>query len=96
MLRDRTTVVLSFLSVCLSVCNVGYCVQTVGWIKIPFGTEVGLRRPGDSVLDGDPAIPWKGTQQPPHFSAYFALAWSPISAIAELLLDLVCDCDLLR
>jgi len=29
---------------CLSVCLVTlvYCGQTVGWIKMPFGTEVGL------------------------------------------------------
>jgi len=28
-----------------------YCRQTVGWIKMPLGTEVGLR-PGHIVLDG--------------------------------------------
>jgi len=28
------------------------------------GMEVGLD-PGDIMLDGDPAPPWKGTQQPP-------------------------------
>ena len=28
------------------------CVQTVKWIKIPLGTEIGLG-PGDIVLDGD-------------------------------------------
>jgi len=33
-----------------------YCGQTVGWIKMPFGTEVDLG-PGDVVLDGDPALP---------------------------------------
>jgi len=27
-----------------------YCGQTVGWIKMPLGTEVGLG-PGDIVLD---------------------------------------------
>ena len=44
------TVVLSILSVC----NVGvaYCGQTVGWIKMPLGTEVGLG-PSDILLDGD-------------------------------------------
>jgi len=42
-----------------------YCSQTVGWIKMPLGTEVG---PGLShtVLDWDPASPRKGAQQPPH------------------------------
>jgi len=33
-----------------------YCGQTVGWIKIPFGTEVGLG-PGHTVIDEDPAPP---------------------------------------
>jgi len=41
-----------------------YCGQMVGWIKMPLGTEVGLG-PGDIVLDGDSAPPWKGAQQPP-------------------------------
>ena len=37
---------------CLSVPSVTlvYCGQTVGWIKMPFGMEVGLD-PGDIVLD---------------------------------------------
>ena len=39
-----------------------YCGQTAGWIKMPLETKVGLR-PGDSVLDGDPA--------PPQLSANF-------------------------
>jgi len=58
---------------CLSVCGVGvYCGQTVGWIKMPFGMEVGLD-PGHIVLDGDPAPPQKrggGTGALPHFSAH--------------------------
>ena len=36
-----------------------YSGQTAGWIKMPFGTEVGLSL-GDIVLDGDPAPPQKG------------------------------------
>jgi len=36
-----------------------YCGQTVGWIKMPLGTEIDLG-PGDIVLDGDPAFPRKG------------------------------------
>jgi len=32
-----------------------YCGQTAGCIKMPLGTEVGLR-PGDFVLDGDPPL----------------------------------------
>jgi len=54
---------------------------------MPLGTEVGLG-PGDVVLDGKLGAqlpPRKGAQQPPHFSAYFTLAWSPISVAAELL-----------
>jgi len=33
-----------------------YCAQMAGWIKMPFGTEVGLV-PGDVVLDRDLALP---------------------------------------
>jgi len=39
-----------------------YCGQMAGWIKMPFGTEVGFR-PGHIVLDGDP--PERGTAPPP-------------------------------
>ena len=43
-----------------------YCRQTAGWIKMPFGTEVGLC-PFHMVLDGNPSPP-KGAQQcPPLF-----------------------------
>jgi len=52
------------LSVCLSMTLV-YCGQTVGWIKMKVGTEVGLG-PGHIVLDGDAATPPKGAQ-PPNF-----------------------------
>jgi len=45
--------------VCLSVTLV-YCGQTVGWIKMKLGVEVGLG-PGHIVLDGYPAPP-KGAQ----------------------------------
>jgi len=38
-----------------------YCGQTVGWIKMQLGTEVGLG-PGHIVLDDDPTLPLKGTQ----------------------------------
>jgi len=50
--------VLSCLSVCLSVTLV-YCSQTVGWIKIPLGREVGFGI-GHIVLDGDQAPPHHG------------------------------------
>jgi len=51
---------------CLSrpACNIGvhYCGQTVGWIKMKLGTQVGLG-PGHTVLDGDPApLPQKGAE----------------------------------
>jgi len=42
-----------------------YCGQTVGWIRIPFGVEVGLDAV-HIVLDGDPAPP---TEHGPQFSA---------------------------
>jgi len=69
MLSDRCLC----LSVCLFVCDrktLVYCGQTVGWIKIPLGMEVGLG-PGHIVLDGDqtPPPPKKkqGAQQAPLF-----------------------------
>ena len=34
-----------------------HTMQTVGWIKMPLGTETGLGQ-GDIVLDGNPAPPW--------------------------------------
>jgi len=58
---------------CLSVCPVlsvtlVYCGQTVGWIKMKLGTEVGIG-PSHSVLDGEPApSPQRGTT--PQFSAH--------------------------
>jgi len=55
MLSGRCSVCLSVLSVTLV-----YCGQSVGWIKMPLGTEVGLG-PGDIVLDGDPPSPERGT-----------------------------------
>jgi len=49
MLSDRC------LSACLSLTLV-YCGQTVGWTKMPLGTDLGLG-PGHIVLDGNPAPP---------------------------------------
>jgi len=45
--------------VCLSV-TLAYCGQTVEWLKMKLGTEVGLG-PGHIVSDGDPCPP-KGAQ----------------------------------
>jgi len=72
---------------CLSATLV-YCGQTVGWIKIPLGMEVGLG-PGHIVLDGDTALRTeRGIAAPPLY-ANFSLAGSPISATAELLFGLL-------
>jgi len=44
-----------------------YCGQTVEWIKMALGTQVGLD-PGHILLDGDPAPPpQKRGQSPPNF-----------------------------
>jgi len=66
MLSDRC------LSVCLSVLSVlsvtlVYCCQTVGWIKMKLGMEVGLG-PGHIVLDGDPASPPQSGTAPAIFA----------------------------
>ena len=62
------------------------CGQTAGWIRMPFGREVGLN-PGDIVLDGDPApLPEKGHSSRPLLyqcpgmqSPYFLWLWAHIS-----------------
>jgi len=60
MLRDRCPLCLSCPRVTL-----GYCGQTVGWIKVTLGMDVGLGQ-GDIVLDGNPAPPTeRGTAAPP-------------------------------
>ena len=49
------------------------------------GKEGGLG-PGDIELDGDPAPPRKGAQQPPLFGPCLLwFKWSPISTTTELL-----------
>ena len=53
---------------CLSVTLV-YCGQTVGWIKMPLGMEVGLS-PGDVVLDGNPPPPHRKGYSSPHFLSH--------------------------
>ena len=75
--RPYRMVVLSYLSVTLV-----YCGQTVGWIRMKLGTEVGLGS-GHIVLDGDelPPIPLKrGTA--PNFL--------PMSVVAQWLDRLRC------
>jgi len=71
MLLDRC---LSVCPVCLSVTLV-YCGQTVGWIKIQLGMQVGLD-PGHIMLDGDPVPPPK-TGTAPNFR--------PISVVVKWL-----------
>jgi len=48
-----SAIVVSVMScyVGLFVCDVGVCGQTIGWIKMKLGTEVGID-PGHIVLDG--------------------------------------------
>jgi len=58
------------LSVCLSCMSVQlvYCGQTVGWIKMTLGMQVGLG-PGHIVFDGDPAPPPPKGEAVPQFLA---------------------------
>ena len=76
---------LSRLSVC-PVCNVGILWPN-GWMDQDATWCGGSLGPGGIVFDGDRAVP-NGNWHigPPHISAHFALARSPISATAELLL----------
>jgi len=64
MLSDRCLSCLPVLSVTLL-----YCSQTVGWIKMKLGKQVGLS-PGHIVLDGDPAPPPPNGYSPPVFGPY--------------------------
>ena len=59
---------------CLSVTMV-YCGQTVGWIKMKLGTQVGLG-PGHIILDGD--LTKKG-EEPPIFGP--CLLWKTTGCI---------------
>jgi len=73
MLADRCWSVQSCLCLsCLSATLI-YCGQTVGWIKMKLGMQVGLGR-GHIVLDGDPAPrPQRGTAPLTIFRPY--LLW---------------------
>jgi len=76
MLSDRCLSCLPCLSVCLSVLSVTlvYCGQTVGWIKMKLGAQVGLG-PGHIVLDGDSAIsPPPKRHSLPIFAPYLLLS----------------------
>jgi len=68
MLSDRCMSCLFVCPACLSCLSVtlAYCGQTVGWIKMKLGKQVGLG-PGHIVIDGDIArLPQKGSE-PPNF-----------------------------
>jgi len=67
MLLDRCPSRLSVLSVTLV-----HCGQTVGWIKMKLGTQIGLG-PGHIVLDGDPPPPLAKSHNTPIFGPY--LLW---------------------
>ena len=51
-----------------------YCGQTVRWIKMSLGMEVGLGA-GHTVLDEDPATPQKRAQAPPPALVGPCLLW---------------------
>jgi len=83
---------LCYRAVVLFVWNVTlvYCGHTVGWIKMPLGTEVGLG-PSHIVLDEDPAPP-KAAQHPsPQFSAHVCCGetagWINMPLVAKVGLD---------
>ena len=61
---------LSYLCLCVLSVTLVYCGQTVGWIKMKLGTEVGIG-PCHIVLDGDSVPPKKGHRPSrPEFSAH--------------------------
>jgi len=66
---------------CLSVTLV-YCGETVGWIKMNLGMEVGLG-PGHTVLDGDPAPSSKKAQPFNFWPLSIVAKRRPVSATAE-------------
>jgi len=55
-----------------------YCDQTVGWIKMKLGKQVGLG-PGDIVLDGNPA------PSPPKGGGGTVPNFRPMSVVAKRL-----------
>ena len=63
-----------------------YCGQTLGWMKTPLGTEVDIC-PGHIVWTGTQLLRERA-QQPPLFGPCVLWPRSPISATAELLLNI--------
>ena len=68
-----------------------YCGQTLGWIKMKLGNQVGLG-PGHIVLGGDPPHPPLNGHSPPQFSAHIycgrMTAWIKMSLGMEVGLGL--------
>jgi len=60
---------LSILSCAVLSVTLVYCGQTVGWIKMKLGMQVGLC-PGHSVLGGNPGLHSQRGTAPPQFSAH--------------------------
>ena len=73
---------LSDLCLCVLSVTLVYCGQTVGWIKMKLGTEVGIG-PCHIVLDGDSVPPKRGIDPP-------ALNFRPMSVVAKRLDGLRC------
>jgi len=95
MLSDSCLSCLSLLSVTLT-----YCGQTVGWIKMKLGLEIGIG-PGHIVWHGDSAPPPQKRTSAPQFSAYVCCGqmpgWSKMPLCMEVGLgpgDIVLDGDL--
>jgi len=68
----RTVVLVCVSCVSCLFVTLVYCDQTVGWLNMKLGMEVGLC-PGHIVLDGNPTphpSPKRGAQRPPHYSAH--------------------------
>jgi len=83
-LSNGPTCAIGALSVCLSVClTLVCCGQTVGWIQMKLGIEVGLV-PGYIVLDGVLAPrPQKGAQLPNFRPVSVVAKRSPIHMLSE-------------
>jgi len=80
--RFRATVcktvhpMLSHRCLSVSIVTLVYCGQTVGWIKMPLGTEAGLG-PDHIVLDGDPTPPTKrDTAAPTLFGPWMSIVFT--------------------
>jgi len=72
-----------------------YCGQTAGWIKMPLGTEVGLCQV--HCVRWGPSSPQRKRGTAPNFRPVSIVTKrSPVSATAELLLNLLSPHDMRR